>query len=181
MKIFITGGTGNIGQYVTLAAAAKGHEVVVLSRNPEKYPSLTKKAALVKGAITDYELLAKYVKGCDAVIQIVLGWGNEPISMLNNDTAATVNLLEISEKVDVGEFIYTNSTVAMSIMRNGMDETVVNLPIDLYGNTKSASEAYVLGFIKYYGDKGEVAMKCNIIRPGYTYSNPPFPDWFYVV
>jgi nucleoside-diphosphate-sugar epimerase len=32
MKVFITGGTGNIGQYVTLALAGNGHEAVVLSR-----------------------------------------------------------------------------------------------------------------------------------------------------
>jgi len=159
MKVFITGGTGNIGQYVTLTAVANGHEAVVLSRNPEKHPSLAKKAVLVKGAITDYDLLAKYVKDCDAVIQIALGWGNEPVSMLNNDTAATVNLLEISEKAGVGKFIYTSSTAAMGVMRNGMDETAVNLPIDLYGSTKSASEAYVLGFTKYYGGKGEVAIR----------------------
>ena len=112
MKVFITGGTGNIGQYVTLAVAGNGHEAVVLSRDPEKYPSLAKKAALVKGAITDYELLADYVKGCDAVIQIALGWGNEPVSMFTNDTAATINLLELSEKAGVKKFIYTSSTAA---------------------------------------------------------------------
>ncbi|MDR0301897.1 MAG: NAD(P)-dependent oxidoreductase [Treponema sp.] len=176
MKVFITGGTGNIGQYVTLAAAASGHEAIVLSQNPQKYPSLAKKVSLVKGTITDYALLADYVKGCDAVIQIALGWGNEPVSMLTNDTAATVNLLEISEKSGVGKFIYTSSTAAMGRMRNNMDETFVNLPVDLYGSTKSATEAYVLGFRKYYGSNKEVTMKRNIIRPGYTYSNPPFPD-----
>jgi len=185
MKIFITGGTGNIGQYVTLAAIENGHEAVVLSRNPEKFPSLAKKATLVKGTITDYDQLPDYIKGCNAVIHIALGWGDEPVSMLMNDTAATVNLLEISEKVGVENFIYTSSTAAMGHMRNGMDETVVNLPIDLYGSTKSASEAYVLGFSKYYTASGQeslfgkhknVSMKRNIIRPGYTYSNPPYPD-----
>jgi UDP-glucose 4-epimerase len=182
MKVFITGGTGNIGQYVTLAVTASGHEAVVLSRNPEKYPSFTKhpvlanKAALVKGSISDYDLLKHYVKGCDAVIHIALGWGDEPVSMLTNDTAATVNLLEMSEKAGVKKFIYTSSTAAMGRMRNGMDETVVNLPVDLYGSTKSAGEAYVLGFATYYGAGGTVSMKRNVIRPGYTYSNPPFPD-----
>jgi UDP-glucose 4-epimerase len=176
MKVFITGGTGNIGQYVTLAAIANGHEVIVLSRNPEKHTTLAKKVTLVKGTITDYALLADYVKGCDAVIQIALGWGNEPVSMLMNDTAATVNLLEISEKAGVGKFIYTSSTAAMGRMRNNMDETFVNLPIDLYGSTKSATEAYVLGFSNYKGSNKEVTMKRNIIRPGYTYSTPPFPD-----
>jgi UDP-glucose 4-epimerase len=159
-----------------LAVVEKGHEAVVLSRDPSKYPSIEKKASLVKGLITDYDLLADYVKGCDAVIHIALGWGNEPVSMLTNDTAATVNLLEISERAGVKKFIYTSSTAAMGHMRNGMDETAVNLPIDIYGSTKSASEAYVLGFTKYYGDGGAVNMKRNIIRPGYTYSSPPFPD-----
>ena len=176
MKIFITGGTGNIGQYVTLAAAANGHETIVLSQNPEKYPSIGKKTTLVKGTITNYKLMADYVKGCDAVIHIALGWGNEPVSMLTNDTAATVNLLEISEKASVKKFIYTSSTAAMGHMRDGMDETAVNLPIDIYGSTKSASEAYVLGFTKYYSSEKNVSMKRNIIRPGYTYSTPPFPD-----
>jgi len=185
MKIFITGGTGNIGQYVTLAAIENGYEAVVLSRNPEKFPSLAKKATLVKGTITDYDLLSGYIKGCDAVIHVALGWGDEPVSMLMNDTAATVNLLEISERAGVKKFIYTSSTAAMGHMRNGMDETVVNLPIDLYGSTKSASEAYVLGFTKYYAASGQeslfgkhnnITMKRNIIRPGYTYSSPPYPD-----
>jgi len=176
MKVFITGGTGNIGQYVTLAAVENGHEAVVLSRNPEKYPSIAKKASLIKGTITDYDLLAKAVKGCDAVIHIALGWGEEPVSMFQNDTAATVNLLEISEKAGIERFIYTSSTAAMGHMRNGMDETAANLPLDLYGSTKSASEAFVLGFTKYYGRNKKVSMKRNIIRPGYTYSNPPFSD-----
>jgi UDP-glucose 4-epimerase len=176
MNVFITGGTGNIGQYVTLAVTGNGHAAKVLSRNPEKYPSLAKKAELVKGTITDYALLADYVKGCDAVIHIALGWGNEPVSMFANDTAATVNLLEIAEKAGVQKFIYTSSTAAMGHMRQGMDETAANLPLDLYGSTKSASEAFVLGFTKYYGGEKKVSMKRNIIRPGYTYSNPPFPD-----
>ncbi|MDR0503812.1 MAG: NAD(P)-dependent oxidoreductase [Treponema sp.] len=186
MKIFITGGTGNIGQYVTLAAVSAGHEAVVLSRNPEKYPSLAEKAILVKGSIGDYDRLGNFIKGCDAVIHIALGWGNEPVSMLTNDTAAAVNLLEISEKAGAGKFIYTSSTAAMGRCRSGMDETAVNLPVDLYGSTKAACEAYVLGFNKYYASEGglstlfgsnvKVSMKRNIIRPGYTYSNPPFPD-----
>ena len=175
MKVFITGGTGNIGQYVTLAVLKNGHEAVVLSRTPKKHSLMGKKAKLVKGKITDYDLIKNYVKGCDAVIHIALGWGNEPASMLINDTAAAVKLLEIAEKAGVKKFIYTSSTAAMGQMRHNMDETYVNLPIDLYGSTKAASEAFVLGFRKYYGKDKEVKMKRNIIRPGYTYSNPAFP------
>ncbi|MCL2363607.1 MAG: NAD(P)-dependent oxidoreductase [Defluviitaleaceae bacterium] len=179
MKIFITGGTGNIGQYVTLALAARGHECVVLSRTPEKYAPMLRMGApgsisIVPGEITDYPLMARYVAGCDAVISIALGWGNEPVSMLMNDTAATVNLLELAEKAGVSKFLFTSSTAAMGHNRAGMDETFVNIPNNLYAATKGAIEAYVLGFSQYFGDGGAVAMKRNVIRPGYTFANPCF-------
>ncbi|MCL2634071.1 MAG: NAD(P)-dependent oxidoreductase [Oscillospiraceae bacterium] len=181
MKIFITGGTGNIGQYVVLDAIAKGHQAVVLSRTPEKHSALSemKGVSLVKGTITDYDILRDCVKSCDAVIHIALGWGDEPVTMLQADTTATVHLLEMSERAGIKKFIYTSSTAAMGRMRDNMDETVMNLPLDLYGSTKSASEAYVLGFSNYYGETlvsgNAVGMKRNIIRPGYTFSNPPYP------
>jgi len=180
MKVFITGGTGCIGQYVTLAVAEKGHEVVVLSRTPDKYAAMLQMGniKIAKGWMTDYELLSEYVKGCDAVISIALGWGNEPVSMLANDTAATVNLLEISEKAGVQKFIFTSSTAAMGHNRPDMDETFCNMPLNLYGSTKSAIESYVLGFTQYFASVGEqakrVTMKRNIIRPGYTYATPCF-------
>jgi UDP-glucose 4-epimerase len=179
MRVFITGGTGNIGQYVVLSMINAGHDVVMLSRNPDRYPSLSqnKKITTVKGDITDHKLMAACVKGCDAVIHIALGWGDEPAAMLSGDTAATVNLLEAAEKSGVKKFIYTSSTAAMGRMRQTMEESMANLPVDLYGSTKAASEAYVLGFRKYCGDGGrEVSMKRNVIRPGYTYSTPPYPD-----
>jgi len=175
MKIFITGGTGNIGQYVTLAAAEAGHETVVLSRTPEKYKGLAElngNIKLVGGLITDG--LDKYLDGVDAVIHIALGWGDEPSTMLMNDTAATVALLEASEKCGVKKFIYTSSTAALGNAFDGISEDCPCLPTDLYGATKAASEAYVIGFRQYCNGGKNVNMKRNIIRPGYTFSDPPY-------
>ena len=39
-----------------------------------------------------------------------------------------------------------------------------------YGATKASSEAYLLGF------SAKSEMRCNIIRPGYTFGNPAYPD-----
>ena len=191
MKVFITGGTGAIGQYVTLEVAGRGHEVTVLSRTPDKYAPMLDiplngvsssgggSIKIVKGLMTEYDLMAEYIKGHDAVISIALGWGNEPVSMLTNDTMATVNLLEISEKAGVEKFIFTSSTAAMGNCLPGINETFCNMPTDLYGSTKSAIEAYVIGFRKYFPNAGEepkaVTMKRNIIRPGYTFGTPCFP------
>jgi UDP-glucose 4-epimerase len=182
MKIFITGGTGNIGQYVSIAAAQAGHSVVVLSRTPENFTGLEKYNSNIKviyGHIAGYKMIAELVRDCDAVIHVALGWGNEPTTMSMLDTIPTVRLLEISERAGVKKFIYTSSTAAIGHTRYDMDENTVCLPNNLYGATKLASEAYVLGFTEYCAESGtdgdKVIMKRNIIRPGYTFSNPPYP------
>lgn len=39
MDIFVTGGTGNIGQHVTLALLERGHHIRLLTRTPERIPA----------------------------------------------------------------------------------------------------------------------------------------------
>jgi UDP-glucose 4-epimerase len=133
---------------------------------------------IVEGYISEYDKLADYVKDCDAVIHIALGWGNEPITMCMEDTVPTVNLLEISERAGVKKFIYTSSTAVLGRYEENMDENLTVHPTGLYGSTKAAAEAYVLGFREYCAESGtdgdKVLMKRNIIRPGYTFSNPPY-------
>lgn len=181
MKVFITGGAGNIGQYVSLAAAEKGHDVVVLSRTPDKYAGLSalnKRISLVQGYINEYDKLTEYIQDCDAVIHIALGWGNEAVSMCMEDTVPSINLLEISERAGVEKFIYTSSTSVLGHYEPDMEESLAISPTALYGSAKAAVEAYVLGFREYGAEHGtignQVTMKRNIIRPGYTFSMPPY-------
>ncbi len=179
MKVFVTGGTGFIGHYVVKALLDKGHEVVIATRHPNKVPSLQKlsQVSFVECALTDFDKMAAGLDGCEACIHIALGWGETPATMLMNDTRATVNLLESAAKAGCQKFIYTSSTAAMGRMRPSMRETTCNLPADLYGSTKAAGEAFVLGFTHGYGTQfPEVKMTRNIIRPGYTFGKPAFPD-----
>jgi UDP-glucose 4-epimerase len=181
MNIFITGGTGAIGQHVTIACSQAGHQVVLYTRTPDRVPGF---AALphirvVEGDITDHGATERAVQGCDAVIHLALGWGNDPVGMLTNDTLSTVFLMEAAEKAGVQNFIYTSSTAALGALYDGINETSLRVPDDLYGSTKGASELFLLGFNQYYGEAGgppvPVKMRRNIIRPGYTFSNPAFP------
>jgi len=179
MKVFVTGGTGFIGHYVVKALLAAGHEVVIATRHPNKVPSLQKipQVSFVECALTDLEKIAQGLVGCDACIHVALGWGETPTTMLMNDTRATVNLLESAARAGCKKFIYTSSTAAMGRMRPVMRETTCNLPMDLYGATKAAGEAFVLGFSRGYGDQfPKVEMTRNIIRPGYTFGNPAYDD-----
>ncbi|MDR1642068.1 MAG: NAD(P)-dependent oxidoreductase [Clostridiales bacterium] len=180
MKIFVTGGTGNIGQYVTTTLLDAGHSVVLLTRTPERIPAYLalENVEVKQGNLLDYAGMGEALKGCDAVIHIALGWGNTPVEMLENDTRATAYLAEAAEKNGVAKFVYTSSTAAMGDLRDGMDETALRMPGDLYGATKASAEHFLLGFNQNYTGQGayggKVKLKRNIIRPGYVFSNPAF-------
>ncbi|MFP3090538.1 NAD(P)-dependent oxidoreductase [Treponema sp. TIM-1] len=180
MKIFITGGTGNIGQYVTKALLKAGHEIVAYTRTPERIPQIgeQKNLTLVKGDLLNLGIMEKALHGCDVVIHIALGWGNTPVEMLDHDTRVTVFLLEKAEQAGVKNFIYTSSTAVFGRNQDGADETTFCTPDDLYGSTKAATEKYLIGFRQYYTGQGvrgaAVKIRRNIIRPGYTFSNPAF-------
>lgn len=184
MRIFVTGGTGNIGQYVTLALLERGHQVRLLTRTADRIPAWKQMPGveLIEGNMLQPELLEQCVQGCDAVIHIALGWGHDPKAMLENDTRVTAHLLDVSEKAGVKNFIYTSSTAATGPMGRVMDENVLRMPNDLYGSTKAATEMYILGFRQYYSKQGgygdKVQMRRNIIRPGYTFSNPAVPNGY---
>ncbi|GMO62798.1 MAG: SDR family oxidoreductase [Treponemataceae bacterium] len=181
MKIFITGGTGNIGQYVTKELLAAGHSLVMLTRTPERIPHLTeqKNVTAVRGTILDFEVMEQALVGCDAVIHIALGWGNTPTAMLTKDTLVTAFLAEKAEQAGAKNFVYTSSTAASGHWEDGLDENAILTPVDLYGATKAAAEMFLLGFDQYYTGQGKAGEKTklrrNIIRPGYTFSNPAFP------
>ncbi|GHV13058.1 hypothetical protein AGMMS49938_06890 [Fibrobacterales bacterium] len=179
MKVFLTGGTGFIGHFVAREFLERGHSLKILARNPNKIPSLakTQNVEMIGAGLLDSETISKGLEGCDACVHIALGWGETPRLMLANDTAVTVQLLELAARANCKKFIYTSSTAAFGKMRENANEEMVCLPQDLYGSTKTSGEAFVLGFSKGYGENfPRVEMKRNIIRPGYTFGHCAFPD-----
>ena len=172
MNIFLTGGSGFIGHWVVKELLSQGHRLRLLVRNLSKIPSLQTMAGVevVPGTLYDQPAIERALQGCDACVHIALGWGETPTAMLQNDTAVTVWMMEKAEAAGVKQFLYTSSTAAIGKFRRIMTEAIDPRPVDLYGATKAASEAYMLGFA------AKSKMRCNIIRPGYTFGNPAFPD-----
>jgi UDP-glucose 4-epimerase len=173
MKVFLTGGSGFIGSWVLKTLLSQDHDVTILVRNLDKVPSLHKlpNVTIVQGQLLDWDTIDKAMVGQDACVHVALGWGDTPVEMLKNDTLATVFLLEQAEKHNLRHFLYTSSTAAIGEVREFMKEDVQTRPVDLYGATKAASEAFILG----YSEKAK-GLHCNIIRPGYTFGNPAFAD-----
>jgi len=168
MRIFLTGATGFIGSHVAYRLLNAGHDLVVMARSPDKTPSLSShpRVQRLHATLYDDQLIAQHLEGCDACVHVALGWGDTPVAMLEKDTRATVSLLEASVRAGVKHFIYTSSTAALGGFWSRMSEADPTRPSDYYGATKAASEAYVLAV------GAKTSMRCNVIRPGYTFGNP---------
>jgi UDP-glucose 4-epimerase len=181
VKIFITGGTGSVGQYTTKALLDAGHEVVLLTRTPDRIPELKKisNLTLVEGSTQDMEILKQAVQGCNAVIYFALTLGEDPYQILMNDTRSIMYLMVEAEKAGVECFIYTSSEAAAIYDPSEeivLDEKSEIKPGNLYCAMKAASEAFVRGFSAYLKPEGfkEVNMRRNIVRPGHVYADPAF-------
>lgn len=168
MRIFLTGATGFIGSHVAYRLLEAGHELVVIARNPHKTPSLSNhpRVLRVPATLSDDAVIREQLAGCSACIHVALGWGETPLSMLQADTRATVALLEACIERGVEHFIYTSSTAALGGFWSRMSEADPLRPSDYYGATKAASEAFVMAV------GARTGMRCNVIRPGYTFGNP---------
>jgi UDP-glucose 4-epimerase len=181
VNIFLTGGTGFIGSYVTLELVKNGHNVTVLARNPNKIPGFKKikQLEIVEGDITDTKLLEKLIVGKDACILIAVSYSEQKTGweILQDDTLPTVFISNIAAGEKVKHFIYTSSTAVNDSLYMGgadkLEETIkiVNVktkqhPATFYGATKAASENFLMA------QSHLSAMRINIIRPGYTFGNP---------
>jgi len=165
MRIAVTGATGFIGSHVSVKLARAGHQVVATGRNPSKLPALASIPGieLARGDLSDPSTWASCLEGCDSLVHIGLGWGDTGIDMLHNDTEASVRLFQAAVDAGITRIIYTSSTAACGEMQAVNREDMLPRPVDFYGATKAATEAYLRAF----GHKHNLSV--HVVRPGYTF------------
>lgn len=97
-KIVILGATGPTGRHIVAQAVARGYDVTVLVRSPEKAAEL-KGAKIVVGDARDEKALRQVIKGSDAVIS-ALGTPTSPfrdVTLLSVATRALANAMKAEQ------------------------------------------------------------------------------------
>ncbi len=168
MRVFITGGTGFIGQCLVRSMVRNGHEVIVLVRTPDSAAARLVAgmgARLARGDVTDRESMRDAVTGVDAVVHNAghYEFGLDAAArrrMVGTNIVGTENVLGLALELRVPRSVHVSSVVALGETgREPCDESFTRrAPVRTwYEQTKT--EAHALA--ARYGDRGlPVAIVC---------------------
>ena len=153
-KVLITGGAGYIGSHTVLEAIEQGFEVAVIDNLATGFENLvSSKATFYKADTRDQNAIDKIVKEFkpDAVIHfagsvIVPESIQNPVKYYQNNTAASLNLIESCLQNGIKNFVFSSTAALYGIPDNGewiVDETVPPAPISPYGRSKRMVEQFL--------------------------------------
>ncbi|GME69583.1 unnamed protein product [[Candida] boidinii] len=151
MKVFITGGSGHIGSRVVNILVERKHHIIALARSDASEKKLLDAgvAEILRGTITDLDVLKKGAESADAVIHCAFNHDfNNFEQGIKNDCAAVTAMAE--SLIGTNKKIVISSGMVLQPKEDGSmkDETCASDPIISRGrgNTENV--------LKSYTDKG---------------------------
>jgi len=148
MKLLITGGAGYIGSHIVKALGKQQHDILVYDNLSTGHEWAVLYGRLVKGDLADTKLLNETLKAFqpDAVIHfaasIQVGESVlKPLLYYRNNVINTMNLLEVMEKNNVKNLIYSSTAAVYGLPEKiPVDETATLVPVNPYGQSKAMVE-----------------------------------------
>ncbi|MEM9324247.1 MAG: NAD(P)-dependent oxidoreductase [Bacteroidota bacterium] len=151
MKIFVTGGSGFVGQNIVPFLIKEGHQISALvrsSKSAEKVRSLG--ATPVMDDLTAMSKNTEFALAeCAAVVHMAayMDFTYDPSPYYEINVEATEHLLELSQVAGIKQFIYMSAAPVVPgspIVNLTEDEAGEALPKSLYPKTKALAERAVL-------------------------------------
>ena len=162
MNILVTGGAGYIGSHTVKMLLEGGDDnVIVLDNLSTGFFSTIEELKKIRdfefinADLSEWDKIEDIFKQkkIDAVIHfaaslIVPESVEKPLKYYLNNTANTVNLVNVCVKYGVGRFIFSSTAAVYGEpdiieIKNGIDETFVTNPINPYGQSKLFSEKII--------------------------------------
>jgi UDP-glucose 4-epimerase len=151
-KIFVTGGAGYIGSHVVKALGEKGFEILVYDNLSTGHKEAVLYGKLIQGDLADKDFLYKVLEEYkpDAVMHFaasieVAESVKKPLKYYRNNTANTLNLLEVMKDLGIKNFIFSSTAAVYGNPQEiPIKESAPLNPINPYGQSK----AFVEGILK---------------------------------
>jgi len=172
MKILITGGAGFQGSHLSEFLLKQGHEVTVLNTYSKEIEpnvaSISPRALIIYGSITDKVIVDKTVRGHDVVFHLAANVNvdqslKDPKSFLEVNVMGTHNILEAVRENHV-RMIYASTCEVYGdghTLKEGelLDETAEMSPNSPYAASKAAADRWCNAYHKSFG------VNVTIVRP----------------
>jgi dihydroflavonol-4-reductase len=152
MKVFLTGGTGLLGQYLLPQLQEAGLEVRALCRRKDKVPtSLQNLAQWVEGDLHDIPALGEHLQDCDYVLHCagkVSYHASDKKELYTTNVEGTANLVNVALDFPIRKFLFISSIAALGRNKESLtiDEHAQWQETDLntyYAKTKYLAELEV--------------------------------------
>ncbi len=145
MNIFVTGGTGFVGQVLVRTLLKKGHQVYCLVRNVDQAKEvLDKQVRLVQGDLCDEKPTYKDTLSSMDVAYHLAGsvFGKTRKELFRANVIGTENLFCALKNSLVKKFIFLSSLAAVGPLNRGevITEETMPSPVSLYGESKLEAE-----------------------------------------
>ncbi len=146
MKVFLTGATGFVGGHVARELAARGADLLLLTRSTSNLANVESllsgsEVDTVTGDLLSPDSLRPAIRGCDAVMHVAADyrlWVRDPDAMYRSNVEGTRALLHIAREEKVSRFVYTSSVATMGFKSDGtiVDENTPVSLADMIGHYK---------------------------------------------
>jgi len=180
-NVLVTGGLGFVGARVARALAAEGASITILDNgfNGSEQAVAGVPARVVKGSVTDADLVADLVRPADLVFhmaaQSIIASTANPRDDFASNFIGTVNVLMAMKDrpTDACRMIYTSSASVYGNPRHlPVAEDDGFSVLSPYAAGKLCGEHYCQAFYEVYGIQSAIVRYSNVYGPGQTNRNP---------
>jgi UDP-glucose 4-epimerase len=182
MRYVVTGGAGFIGSNTVDELVRRGHGVVVLddlsSGKEENLAEVRNKITLIRGSITDIEVVRKAMHEAEYVLHLAARTSvprsvKDPLETNKVNIDGTLNVLIAARDAKVKRVVFAASSSAYgetAVLPK--TENMQPVPISPYGVTKYVGELYAQIFGRCYGLENVSLRYFNIFGPRQDPSSP---------
>lgn len=147
-KILVTGGAGYIGSHVVSQLGEAGYDIVVYDDCSTGHAQAVLAGQLVVGDLGDKVRLRRTFASHDftavlhfAAHTVVPESVADPLKFYNNNTANTLNLLQMCQQFGVKQFVFSSTAAVYGQPQSPLvSESIPTQPINPYGRSKLMSE-----------------------------------------
>lgn len=173
MRVCVTGATGFVGAHVARALAARGDEVRIVYRNPDRLPALSGvKFRRTRADVLDYRQMRRALRGCEVLFHVAGYVGSSPSERVWRLNAhAPVVAVEAAAAEGVRRAVVTSTISAIGVASNGKPaDEQTEYPANWLGLAYPDS--------KHQGERAAVdagerhGIEVVVVNPGYVLGVP---------